>query len=233
MRTIAVLLTGLVLAGAVIAESPLEAAARNYDLDAAEAALTDLRAQFDGDKSDAHRLQLAEALLLGAELRRIAFEDAEEGDGTDQDALGQAMDAAAEEAMDLAQSLPSSSEKYRILADLQAVMIRSKYRAKRYQKRLQEFIDQALALDARNARAWVSKAKPLVFADADQGGDLDGGIASLDKALALDPALESAQLLKAHALRLQGNKEAARNIWQAVLEDNPHCRPAQRALKDE
>ncbi|MBI2422443.1 MAG: hypothetical protein HYV27_06415 [Candidatus Hydrogenedentes bacterium] len=209
----------------------LQDAARRYDLEAAQAAVAEARVRAAQDQASAAQQELVEALLLVADLQRVDFEHAKEKESAAMQAAGATIDAAAEEGMALAQALPPTSEKYRLLADLQATMIRSKYRAKRYQKRLHEFIDRAVALDEKNARAWVSHAKPLIFADADQGGDLKAGIASLDKALALEPGLESALLLKAHALEKNGERPAAEAIWSAVLEVNPEARPAKEALE--
>ena len=82
------------------------------------------------------------------------------------------------------------------------------------------------APDAGNPRAWVTAAKPLVFAGPKRGGDLDEAVRLLDQALELEPGLESALLLRALVWERRGDQERATADWQAALDTNPQCRPA-------
>jgi hypothetical protein len=84
-------------------------------------------------------------------------------------------------------------------ADLTAALVRSDFRAKKYDKRFREAVASALKLDPENPRPIVSSAKSFLFASPGRGCDLKEGIALLDRALALDPRIETAILLRARA----------------------------------
>ena len=86
-----------------------------------------------------------------------------------------------------------------------------------------------VVLEGRNLA--LSSAKPLLFAPPGRGRDLKAGIAVLDRALALDPRLETALLLRAHARDGLGDRAGARADWEAALAINPECAPARRALE--
>jgi tetratricopeptide (TPR) repeat protein len=214
-------------------EQELAVAARAYDVETASRVLAEARvaAADEEGRERVFRLQ-AEAGLLLAELLRIDFEQAPQSDRALRSQLGQRIDAAAQEALGVLEKLPETSERYRMEADLVATMIRSDFRARKYRGRLETAIDAALELDDTNARAWVSSAKPLVFAEPEQGGDLAEAIRRLDHALELDPGLEPALLLRAVAHEMRGDAEAAAADWRAALRANPECRPARRALEE-
>jgi cytochrome c-type biogenesis protein CcmH/NrfG len=111
-------------------------------------------------------------------------------------------------------------------------MIRSDYRAKKYQDEFEAAVEHALALDPSNAEAWVSKAKRYLFADPEHGGDVAEAERLLSKAIALDSDLESARLLRAESYVRLGNEEAATSDWREVLEHNPDSEPARRGLQE-
>jgi tetratricopeptide (TPR) repeat protein len=83
--------------------------------------------------------------------------------------------------------------------------------------------DRALELDPENPRAMVSAAKPLVFADAEHGGDLDAGIELLTEALEIEPELVSALVIRAMAYERLGEITQAENDRQAALRLYPEC----------
>ncbi|MBI2434547.1 MAG: tetratricopeptide repeat protein [Candidatus Hydrogenedentes bacterium] len=101
---------------------------------------------------------------------------------------------------------------------------------KLYRKKMDAATARAVELDPRNPRVYVTLAKPYVFAPEEHGRDYGKALAALDQALALDPHLEQARLLRAHVLKLLGKAEESREILHDVLRDNPACRPAQREL---
>lgn len=210
--------------------SELSRALKTYDAEAATAVLSRARAAAGGGE-DGPLLELrVEAGLAVAELLRIEFEETPADERAVRTNLGQRIDAAAEEALGLIDDLPESSERYRMEADLVATMIRSDFRARKYRDRLEEATGRALDLDPDSARAWVTAAKPLVFAEAEHGGDLDEAVRLLDRALELEPGLEPALLLRALAYERRGDDAKAEADWRAALEANPHCEPARRAL---
>jgi hypothetical protein len=211
-------------------ERAVARAERTWDVAAAVEALSRARALHRAAPSPASALLQVRAGLLAAELLRVDFEQAAGAAGGDREILGRRIDALAEEALALLPSLPASSERWRIEADLVATLIRSDFRAKKHEARLRAAIAEARRLDPGNARALVSEAKPLLFAPEGRGRDLRAGIALLDRALAIDPRLEAALLLRAFARDSLGERAAAEADWRAALALNPECRPAHVAL---
>lgn len=205
-------------------ERRLDQAVRSYDAEAAQEVVSALRA---ADRRTELRVRAGLAL---AELLRLEYEWTPEANREARRVLGGRIDAAAEEALGLLGSLSESSERERMRADLLATMIRSDYRAKRFEDELRAAVDRALALDPDNPRALVAAAKPLLFAPPERGRDLAQGVAVLDRALALEPELEPALLLKAHALELLGRDAEARALYREVLAANPASAPAREAL---
>ncbi|HPC81785.1 MAG TPA: hypothetical protein P5234_01115 [Thermoanaerobaculaceae bacterium] len=226
---LAVLLAGGPLPVAAI-EADLAAAIRRYDAEAAVAVLGRARELDRAAPAPATVLLRVRAALAVAELLRVRFEQTARDDVQARAVLGQRIDAAAEEGLALLDRVPTGSERYRIEADLVATMIRSDFRAKKYETRFATAVAKALELDPRNARAVLASAKPLVFAPVQHGRDLPKAVEMLTRALALDPALEAARLLRAFALDAQGQHEVARRDWQTALDANPDCAPAREAL---
>ncbi len=206
-------------------EHRLEAALRSYDAGAAVEVLSSLR----GEPGSPPLLRVRAGLAV-AELLRLEFESTAVGDRELRRILGARIDAAAEEALQALDELPESSERERLRADLLATLIRSDYRAKRHQPALEAAIARALELDPANPRALATAAKPLIFAPPEKGRDLVEAVATLDRALALDPGLESALLLKALALEMQGKADESQAVLRLALAANPDCRPARDRL---
>lgn len=201
-----------------------------YDCAKADSALTAVRAFAQANPApEANRLRV-EAALLCAELWRIDWERVPDSDFAVRRPLGEAIDTAAEEGLSALQSMEPTSETYRLHADLLAVMIRSDYRAKRYKKDMDVSAAKALELDPANAKAYVTQAKPFLFAPPNEGGDPKRALELLTKALELDPALESARCLRGLAYEKSGQPELAKADWELALHSNPACRPAQEEL---
>lgn len=177
-----------------------------------------------------HDALLAEALLVLAELHRIEFEALDESQRAERRTLGNQIDDLADEALELIDGATESSHALRLEADLLAVKIRSNYQAKKYRKQMERAAARAIELDPGNAAAYVSAAKPYLFADEDHRGDIDYAIELLETALALAPEFEKAHLLLAHAMEQQGEVDRARQRYETALETNPDCRPARDAL---
>jgi tetratricopeptide (TPR) repeat protein len=221
------------LAGVVSAQDlavRLEEASIRYDAAAAVAVLAEAVDAAKLEPSTDHVLLVAKAALLAAELRRIEWERLPESDSAQHRSLGSAIDEAAEDGLRALESLSPDSEVHRLKADLLAVMIRSDYRAKKYRADMEDAATRAVELDPANARAYVSQAKPYVFAESHEGGDPEKAISLLSKALELDPGLESARCLRGLAYEKAGEIEKARGDWALALEKNPHCRPAKEEL---
>lgn len=211
-------------------ERALGEATRRYDSSAATGVLSEVRSLHRSERSQDSADLHVRASLAVAELLRIEFENARGGDREARRILGQRIDATAQEALGILESMPVSSENARRRADLIATMIRSDFRAKKHQDDFEEAVAQALELDEDNARAWVAKAKRYLFAAPKQGGDLDEAVRLLTRALELSPSLESARLLRAEAYLRLGDTGAADDDWRAALEHNPGCEPARKGL---
>jgi len=201
-----------------------------WDVAAMTAVLAEARSLGSNESANVVQWLQAKAGLSLAEMLRVEFEDSMEGDRMARAALGQRIDAAATGALELLASLPESSERYRVEADLLATMMRSDFRAKKYRKALDAATALALQLDEHNPRAWVTAAKPFLFAGPKQGGDLEEALRHLDRALELEPDLESALLLRAHAYEKMGKGDLAATDRAKALARNPTCGPALRAL---
>ncbi|MDZ4859219.1 MAG: hypothetical protein SGI88_09540 [Candidatus Hydrogenedentes bacterium] len=208
----------------------LSAARLAYDTAAAQSVREKARALVTSGDNAASRIHV-EAALLVAELHRIAWEQLPESDVAHRRPFGEQIDAAAEEALASLEKLPEDSERYRLRADILGTMIRSDFRAKKYRKDMETSAAKAVELDPTNAKAYVSRAKPFVFAETNVGGDPAKAIELLTKALDLDPELEPARCLRALAYQKAGNDDLSRADWEKALADNPVCKPAADELK--
>lgn len=234
----AVLALGLVSAGVGAAadsvvdlELALDEASRRYDPDAAIAAQSEARTLHREDATPAAADLLVRASLAVAELLRIEFEEWPEGDRDGRRTTGTRIDVAAEEGLAILDSLPETSDNARRRADLIATKIRSDFRARKYRDDFDRAVARALELDPDNARAWVAKAKPYLFASPEHGGDVAEAVRLLSRALEIEPGLESARLLRAEAYARLGDDDAAAADWRAALASNPHCTPARKRLE--
>jgi len=212
-------------------ERALGEAARRYDVDTVARVQSQARTLHRREPSPEAAALFVQASLELAELLRIEFEEWPDGDPEGRRLTGQRIDAAAEEALATLSSMPETSDGARHRADLIATMIRSDFRAKKYRDDFDRAVARALELDPDNARAWVAKAKPYLFASPEHGGDNDEAVRLLTRALELDPGLESARLLRAEAYARLGRNEAAEADWRVALEHNPSCTPARRRLE--
>jgi tetratricopeptide (TPR) repeat protein len=212
-------------------EDALDAAVSRYDLAGAIAAQSDARTQHREDGDPAVADLLVRASLAVAELLRIDFEEWPEGDRDGRRTTGTRIDVAAEEGLAVLETLPETSDNARRRADLIATKIRSDFRAKKFRDDFDRAVARSLELDPSNARAWVAKAKPYLFASPQHGGDVDEAVRLLSHALELETGLESARLLRAEAYARLGDNDAAAADWRAALEKNPHCAPARRRLE--
>ena len=208
----------------------LKTATRAYDRGLAITVLARIRRLNEEQMSPAGADLQARAALVAAEIERLAFESAPPGERAVRSEIGRRIDEAAEQGLAILDRMSESSERYRIEADLLATKIRSDFRAKKYRKEFRAAVARALELDERNARAWVTAAKPLAFAGPNRGGDLSEAVRLLDHALELEPGLESALLLRGLVWERRGDQARAAADWHAALDANPQCRPASARL---
>lgn len=221
----------LLIVAAIVAAEPnvsdweqFETIRRSYEYEALDAFINKV------DSGEAPGL-LAEALLTKAEWLRIDFEELPDDDHAGRQELGDAIDELAKRGLDLCAAAPVTSEWLRRSADLRGTLIRSKYRAKKHRETMEAEAEAALQLDPRNARAYVTRAKLYLFADDRHGGDIEQAILMLEQAVALEPTLEQANLLRAYAHEQDNRFQDAQNLYEQVLLRNPNCRPAQQAIR--
>lgn len=205
----------------------LDSVRRSYSLESANELIAEMTTQNDAGTSAA----LAEAYLIKAELLRFDWETLPD-DSENRDQVADELDAAAWAGIEQCKRLSDSSETFRLRADLLGTLIRSRYRAKKHLDEMEANAERAIELDSANARAYVSKAKPLLFADERHGGDVEKAIALLDKALELDGSLESAKLLRAYGLEQLEERDEALAAYREVLQHNPQCTPAEHAIAE-
>jgi len=208
----------------------LDIAVRSYDVAAATTVLSEARVARASSGSPQLAELYARTALAVAELLRIEFEGLAPSEAEQRRLLGLRIDATVEDGLQVLDGLAETSELQRTRADLIATMIRSDFRAKKYEQAFRAAVERALELDQSNARAWLTSAKPYLFAKPEHGGDVAEALRRLDRALALDARLEPALLLRAFAHEKAGNPGAAERDWQAALRANPQCRPAQERL---
>jgi tetratricopeptide (TPR) repeat protein len=145
-------------------------------------------------------------------------------------AMGETIDAAAEVGHTALETLPDTSEKYRIRSDLYGMMIRTNYQGKKYEKRMSAAKDRALELDPDNPDAQVTGCKKLLFAKKRRGGDVLAALAHLDRAIELDASHVMAHVLRGIAREKLKDYDAAKADWNRALELNPRCKPAKDNL---
>ena len=218
---------GLVASVSADPATELAEATRTYDLERARALVVTFT-----DSDDTHTVSLrVTAHLLVAELLRMEFSYLPEAESKARRALGQEIDAAAEAGLEQIDKLPESSEKYRLKADLLGTKIRSNYRAGKLKGPLNSAIKEALRQDPKNAHAYVTKAKTLIFRPSPSKEELRGALDLLETADSLDKDLEQGRLLAAYAHMQMGETRQATELWQQCLRENPDCVPAARELE--
>ena len=207
-------------------EARLDTVRHAYDLGEAERLVQSMRDE------NAPATLVAEALLVVGELERLDYEDIATEAWKQRRELGGKIDAVAEEGLHALEDHEETSETWRLRADLYGLMIRTDFQATKYRQTMIDAADRAMALDPRNPLAYLSRAKPYLFADRGRGQDLDEATRLIDRALALNPDLESARLLKAFALHEQKHTPEAIALLEKLLAENPNCKPAHRWLAE-
>ena len=204
---------------------------REYDVEQAEALLPLVQQYTEANPSDETHLLLADLCAVIAELNRMDYETEEELAMRDQRLLGRHIDDVAQIGLDALGKLPDSSEKFRIMSDLYATMIRSKYKGSKYGDNMDRAAEKALALDPENPNAYVTVAKKPLFAKEKHGGDLEMSLTLLNRALEIDPGHEKARIFRGIAYEKLDQLDRAVEDWSYVLDKNPHSRPAISNMK--
>lgn len=201
-----------------------------YDLEGAETLMAALQPYVTENPNETSRMMLARVALLVAELRRMDYETTD-AEARDKRLLGRTIDDAAKVALDALADISSSSEKWRMTADVYGTMIRSKYKGNKYSGEMDKATELALELDPGNANAVVTACKRLLFAKPGQGGDVPAALDLLKRALEIDPEHERALIFRGIAYDKLGDEEQAQVDWKRALEVNPHSRLAKDNLE--
>lgn len=206
-------------------------ASEKYDTALAEKAFWDTRAHVEANPSGAGDMALARAAVLLATLKRWELGiEVDERTLRERRVLAREIDLAGEAGLAAAERLPESSEKHRMIADLYGAMIRSDFQGKKYGDRMTAAAERAVELDDKNPLALVTSSKRLIFAKERRGGDMELGMARLNRALEIDPQSLPALVLRGFAHERTDNPDAAKRDWARALELNEHCRPARENL---
>lgn len=222
-------------------EARLAKVRSDYDLEAAQALVSELRPLMPSGPSLEERYLFGRALLYAAELERMEFEETrDQVERSRKREMGRSIDALADEGLAQATAMGETSESYRLRSDFIALKIRTKYQGSKYHEEMEEAAAKALELDPKNANAYVSVCRPFLFAKPNQGGDVQKALDLLSKAVSLDPNLEIAQFFLAIAYQKMGDQAKADQILKDILARNPKCKlametfeKAQQAVEDE
>jgi tetratricopeptide (TPR) repeat protein len=200
-------------AKATVQEESPEVAAARKSRDASD--VEGLRKAVNTARGEAQQRNTAQAY------ERLALFDlwlCEAGHGHDDDTLikSAATDgvAAAEKAVALN---PNSSEAHRLQGDLLGELIPHVFAGGvRYGRRSTSEVDKAIELDPRNANAYIARAISYFFTPAAFGGSRDKAVDMLKRAIALDPASDTAHIWLAQVyLAADQTADAQREINEA------------------
>lgn len=209
----------------------VEKAIHEYHQEMGAALLNELQVTVTANPSDEGHLLVARLALSVSELRRMDYETTTLGP-RDKRLFGRTIDDVSNIGIDTAKLLPDSSEKFRIIADLYAPMIRSKYKGQKFIDEMDKATERAIELDPDNPRAIVTSCKRALFAKERQGGDVEEALEKLNRALEIDPELGIALVFRGIAYDKLGKLELAEKDWSRALELNPHSRIARENLED-
>jgi tetratricopeptide (TPR) repeat protein len=127
---------------------------------------------------------------------------------------------------------PTSSEAHRLESDLAVMLI--PYSANggvNYGRRTAVEAANALELDPKNAKAWVSRGLGYFYTPVAAGGDKAKGIELLNKAAELDPSFDVPHIFLAQMYLATGKQPDALREIQEALRLNPDRRTAQMTYK--
>lgn len=116
----------------------------------------------------------------------------------------------------------AASEHYRILGTLYGQVIpAAPLTAFTFGRKSQDAINKAIELDPKSAMAYVSRGVGEYYLPQPLGGGVELAMKSFEKAIALNPKLDEAQLWMGLALRKAGRNADARKAFQKALDLNP------------
>jgi cytochrome c-type biogenesis protein CcmH/NrfG len=219
---------------AVLAElrSNIEKARSEYDAKYGESLIPTAQALASANPSDvAAQFALADLAVVIAEMIRMDYENNDTMEMRDKRLLGRHADEIAEIGLATLRAMPDSSEKFRMMSDLYATMIRSKFQGKKYSDNMDNSARRALELDPSNANAYVTACKRMLFAKPKYGGDVGAALAMLGRAIELDPKNVRAHIFRGLAWEKLGDVDKAVKDWEEALAIDPKCAPGLDHIK--
>ena len=210
--------------------SELEELQHRYELELVKTFADRLRLQVPKPSAQEEVRLFVETYTTICEFARIEYEELDEAERDARQFYGDTIDEAARNGLELCKQLDRTSERYTYEAALIGATIRTKFRAKRYRRAMENAADEAIALDPDNPDAYTIRAIPYLMADDRHGGDLQHAVELLNQALVLEPNNEHARLLLAHAHEEMGELDLATDEYRDLLARNSNCVPAKRAL---
>ncbi len=210
----------------------IEKARIEYDAKFGESLIPAAQALISANPSDAAaQFALADLAVVIAEMMRMDYENNDTMEMRDKRLLGRHADEIAEIGLSTLRAMPDSSEKFRMMADLYATMIRSKFQGKKYSNNMDDSARKALELDPGNANAYVTACKRMLFAKPRYGGDVGAALAMLDRAIELDPKNVRAHIFRGLAWEKLGELDKAVKDWEEALALDPKCAPGLDHIK--
>ncbi|MGH9481916.1 MAG: hypothetical protein ACRD1L_07455 [Terriglobales bacterium] len=173
-------------------------------------------------QADAHAAQAksAAAYIEVAQLDAWLCEAAQ--GHNQQDVVKQAANAGAEAAQQAITLAPNSSEAYRLRGSLlgQVMSTGGMMAGMRYGSESSSDLDKAIQLDPKSARAYRDRGIAYIYTPAMFGGSYSNAIAELQKAIALEPGLDSAHDWLAQAYI--NEKQPAAAMKEAQIAEKLH-----------
>lgn len=197
-----------------------ELRARNRaDMNALKTSISKARARASQDKTYKNYLHLA---LLEEWMCEAA------NDHRDDDAVKEAAENGVSAAKMAVSLNPNSSDAHWLLGDLLGQLIPHVFAGgMRYGARSTSEIERAIALDPKNANAYVSRATSYYFTPTMFGGDKRKAVDMLQKAIQLNPssdAADTAHIWLAEIYKQQGKHQDALREVSAALKLEPDRR---------
>ncbi|HMD97070.1 MAG TPA: tetratricopeptide repeat protein [Terriglobia bacterium] len=143
-------------------------------------------------------------------------------DGNDSKLAKQSAEAGIAAAENAVKLKPNSSEAHRLLADSLGELIPYVFAGgPRYGPRSTREAEKAIQLDPNNAAAYVNRARSYFFAPSAFGGNKEKAIERLQKAIALEPASDTAHIWLAVAYQGTAHHDDAMREIDVALRLDP------------
>ena len=191
-------------------------AEKQYDLAQARTLVEVQRSTVDRSTPLPHLQVYAASLLLRAHLAELGSEQIPESDSAEREALRREAFESAQESLARLGGMPETPEIVRMRADCYAVLAKCAPLTDTQQAEWTAAVTRALDIGGSNPRVHVAAARLALYQEKPEEA-----LEHVERALVLNPVLESAMLLRAKSHELAGRPDEARAAWQRLLTHNP------------